>query len=85
MATNVREEFKACLLDPDIAIPVAAFKTLTSVIKTCGASTMMELEVMLRAAADELKQCERDIVSIVDAEARLEQGAGRSTARGSCA
>ena len=60
MATNVVEEFKACLQDPDIAIPVAAFKTLTSVIKTCGASTMMELEVMLRAAADELKQCERD-------------------------
>ena len=49
--------FRACLEDPNLAIPVAAIKVLTNLIKECEASTMMELEVTLRAAGDQLKQC----------------------------
>ena len=48
--------FKKLLEDPDMAVPVAAIKSLTVVIERSTASTMMELEVQLRAAADRLKQ-----------------------------
>jgi translation initiation factor eIF-2B subunit alpha len=53
----VVQEFKQWL-KPEIAIPVAAIKALTSVLKRSEASTMMELEVQLKAAADSLKRCE---------------------------
>jgi hypothetical protein len=40
------------------------FKALTSVIKRSEASTMMELEVQLKAAADSLKNCNKDVAGL---------------------
>lgn len=59
---EVIEDFRKWL-KPEVAIPVAAFKALTSVIKRSEASTMMELEVQLRAAADSLKNCRQDLAT----------------------
>ena len=59
---EVIEDFRKWL-KPEVAIPVAAFKALTSVIKRSEASTMMELEVQLRAAADSLKNCRHDMAT----------------------
>eukprot|EP00935_MAST-01C_sp_MAST-1C-sp1_P000433 g433.t1 len=59
---HVLQEFKEWT-KPEIAIPVAAIKALTSVIKRSKASTMMELEVQLKAAADSLKNCEKALLN----------------------
>src|SRR4051812_8118340 len=56
---SVLTQFKQLLKDPDMAVPVAAIKALTEVIKRSSSSTMMELEVQLRAAADELKKIDQ--------------------------
>lgn len=52
---EVTEEFNRWLAKPEIAIPVAAVKALTGVIKRTASTTVMELEVQLRDAADQLK------------------------------
>lgn len=49
------EEFSKYKSDPEMAIAVAVINALTGVIKRSTASTMMELEIGLRAAADKLK------------------------------
>lgn len=57
--SSVLTQFKELLQDPEMAVPVAAIKALTGVIERSQASTMMELEVQLRAAADQLKHINR--------------------------
>lgn len=52
---EVIQEFKEYQKDPDMAVAVAAIKALTGVIKRSTATTMMELEIGLRAGAEALK------------------------------
>ena len=47
--------------DGDVAIPVAAIQALTGVIERSNAATMMGLEIELRAAADALTGCDKDL------------------------
>lgn len=55
-STMVLTDFQSLQKDPEMAVAVASIKALTGVIKRSKATTMMELEIALRAAADCLKQ-----------------------------
>ena len=48
-------EFEKEREDAEVAVPVAAMKALADVIKRSNASTMMEMELELRASAERLK------------------------------
>jgi translation initiation factor eIF-2B subunit alpha len=47
-----------------MAVAVAAIKALTYAIGNSTASTMMELEKELKAAADSLQKCNRSSISL---------------------
>lgn len=51
----VLTDFQLYQKDPEMAVAVASIKALTGVIQRSTATTMMELEIALRAAADCLK------------------------------
>lgn len=60
----VREYCAALNSDEDMAVAVAAIKALTYAIGNSTASTMMELEKELKAAADSLQKCNRSSISL---------------------
>ena len=53
---QVVQEFKEYQKDPEHAVAVAAIQALTGVIKKSTATTMMELQNDLKAAAQALKE-----------------------------
>jgi len=60
----VREYLSALNSDEDMAVAVAAIKALTCAIANSAASTMMELEKELKAAADSLRRCNRSSITL---------------------
>lgn len=54
---SVIDEFNNWRKQPDLAEAVAAIRALASVIRSSEATTMMELEIELKKAADSLKVC----------------------------
>ncbi|CAI9766055.1 unnamed protein product [Fraxinus pennsylvanica] len=61
---NVVDEFKNWRKQPDLAEAVAAIKALASVIRSTQATTMMELEIELKKAADSLKSWDTTSISL---------------------
>lgn len=61
---NVVDEFKNWRKQPDLAEAVAAIKALASVIRSSQATTMMELEIELKKAADSLKSWDTTSISL---------------------
>lgn len=58
MPFSVIEEFNNWRKQPDLAEAVAAIRALAAVIRSCEATTMMELEIELKKASDSLKVSE---------------------------
>ena len=53
LPTQVRQDFHD--VGSEVSVPVAAIKALSGVIKRSTATTMMGLQIELKAAADDLK------------------------------
>ncbi|KAK8950931.1 hypothetical protein KSP39_PZI003223 [Platanthera zijinensis] len=53
---SVIDEFNYWRKNPDLAEAVAAIMALAAFIRSCDATTMMELEIELKKAADTLKR-----------------------------
>ncbi|KAL6563339.1 hypothetical protein OROHE_005926 [Orobanche hederae] len=61
---NVVDEFNNWRKQPDLAEAVAAIRSLASVIRSSQATTMMELEIELKKAADLLKSWDTTSISL---------------------
>ncbi|GER45065.1 translation initiation factor eif-2b alpha subunit [Striga asiatica] len=61
---NVVDEFNNWRKQPDLAEAVAAIRSLASVIRSSQATTMMELEIELKKAADLLKSWDSTSISL---------------------
>lgn len=55
-------DYFSTLISQDFAVPVAAMITLVSLIKNSKATTWMRLEIELRHAVSELKQCKTELL-----------------------
>ncbi|KAK9726847.1 hypothetical protein RND81_05G241200 [Saponaria officinalis] len=64
---SVVDEFNNWRKQPDLAEAVAAIRALASVIKSSMATTMMELEIELKKAADSLKSWDATSISLTAA------------------
>ncbi|KAL9228479.1 hypothetical protein vseg_004057 [Gypsophila vaccaria] len=64
---SVVEEFNSWRKQPELAEAVAAIRALASVIKSSMATTMMELEIELKKAADSLKSWDATSISLTAA------------------
>eukprot|EP00898_Chlorokybus_atmophyticus_P000809 jgi/Chlat1/1729/Chrsp13S02162 len=60
----VVKEFHDWMLQPELAVAVAAIKALTAAIRRSSASTMMGLEIELKEAAEALKRCDPTSISL---------------------
>ncbi|KAL2555053.1 Eukaryotic translation initiation factor 2B (eIF-2B) family protein [Forsythia ovata] len=61
---SVVDEFNNWRKQPDLAEAVAAIRALASVIRSSQATTMMELEIELKKAADSLKSWDTTSISL---------------------
>ncbi|EYU45912.1 hypothetical protein ABFS82_04G090800 [Erythranthe guttata] len=61
---SVVDEFNNWRKQPDLAEAVAAIRSLASVIRSSQATTMMELEIELKKAADSLKSWDTTSISL---------------------
>ncbi|KAI5679506.1 hypothetical protein M9H77_00733 [Catharanthus roseus] len=61
---SVIDEFNNWRKQPDLAEAVAAIRALASVIRSSEATTMMELEIELKKAADSLKSWDTTSISL---------------------
>ncbi|XP_057535677.1 uncharacterized protein LOC130813806 [Amaranthus tricolor] len=64
---SVIDEFNNWRKQPDLAEAVAAIRALASVIRSCNATTMMELEIELKRASDSLKSWDATSISLTAA------------------